>query len=400
MWQQSIYLQILNAITIILASVFGSLMFYLQKFRPASKYLAIFFFAVVVNMILKFDAISTNKYWHALFFVLYVSSVHFFAPSLFLYFKNLFSPKPFLHKSNRKHLYFPILYFIFLAPIFFKSFYTEKNLAVEAFEDEQNTYYIITNFFMFVVFPILFFYYFSYIYIYIKKYNNKIKNSFSNIDKIQLHLISYMLISFTVCLLSFIGMEIFREYFYGIKEYVVLLFLIHALVVIGIFGLRQNQPFAIENQIKPKEKNVFEMVEQKTEEQTPNYFLSLTQADRESIKKGIKKALVQEKMYRDPQLQLQDIALKVNVSKHHISHILKEELNSNFYQFVNSLRIEEACKLLKDTDYEHYTIEAIAETVGFRSKTTFNKSFKAIIGQTPSVYKQENKMVSIVKTTC
>ena len=51
--------------------------------------------------------------------------------------------------------------------------------------------------------------------------------------------------------------------------------------------------------------------------------------------------------------------------------------------------IKEACKRMGDIEhYGNYTIEAISESVGFKSRSTFVTSFKRITGLTPSQYQR------------
>ncbi len=58
----------------------------------------------------------------------------------------------------------------------------------------------------------------------------------------------------------------------------------------------------------------------------------------------------------------------------------------NFHQFLNGYRIREACRLMQNTDPTSTTVEYIAETVGFKSRTSFASLFKKTIGLTPSEY--------------
>ena len=57
--------------------------------------------------------------------------------------------------------------------------------------------------------------------------------------------------------------------------------------------------------------------------------------------------------------------------------------------YINHFRINSAKELLKNAEYEHYTIEAIGGMSGFKSKSAFNSAFKKITGYTPSEYKSK-----------
>ena len=78
----------------------------------------------------------------------------------------------------------------------------------------------------------------------------------------------------------------------------------------------------------------------------------------------------------------------LEVPKQHISEVLNQELKSNFNEFINSYRIESFIEYLKLKEYKNFTLFGIAQEAGFKSKTTFNSSFKKIKGLTPSEFRK------------
>ena len=61
----------------------------------------------------------------------------------------------------------------------------------------------------------------------------------------------------------------------------------------------------------------------------------------------------------------------------------------NFNVLLNEYRIKEACRRLMDSDtYGNYTIEAIANSVGYKSRSNFATIFKEIVGLTPSAFQK------------
>ncbi len=95
-----------------------------------------------------------------------------------------------------------------------------------------------------------------------------------------------------------------------------------------------------------------------------------------------------EKPYLDNDLTLQKLAKTVAISPHHLSQTINERLEQNFFDFINSYRIEEAKKLLVDAGKKHYSILAVAEEVGFNSKSAFNTAFKKHAKLTPSEFRK------------
>ena len=64
------------------------------------------------------------------------------------------------------------------------------------------------------------------------------------------------------------------------------------------------------------------------------------------------------------------------------NNIINENLYKNFFDFINTYRIEEMKKQLQGES--KYTILGIAYESGFNSKSSFNRIFKKYTGQTPS----------------
>lgn len=93
-----------------------------------------------------------------------------------------------------------------------------------------------------------------------------------------------------------------------------------------------------------------------------------------------------EELYKDPNLKLIDLALKMNMSAHQLSQLLNDNLGKSFSTYINGHRINEACEKIENGSY--LKIEEIGYEVGFNSKSTFFSTFKKIKGTTPLLYKQ------------
>ena len=102
----------------------------------------------------------------------------------------------------------------------------------------------------------------------------------------------------------------------------------------------------------------------------------------------LKKVMAEKELFRNPNLKVSDLAREIKVTGHQLSQILNDNIRKNFTLFVNEYRINEACKMLSERT--NLTIDAVADEVGFNSKSTFFATFKKIKGQTPSTYQQAN----------
>lgn len=77
----------------------------------------------------------------------------------------------------------------------------------------------------------------------------------------------------------------------------------------------------------------------------------------------------------------------------YVSQAINQEYGSNFNSLLNEYRIKEACRRLAgNPDYANMTIEGIAESVGFKSRTSFGALFKSITGLSPSAYQKISRM--------
>jgi AraC-like DNA-binding protein len=93
-----------------------------------------------------------------------------------------------------------------------------------------------------------------------------------------------------------------------------------------------------------------------------------------------------EKYFLSGSPSLQDLSKKINTIPNYISQVINEKLSITFPELISKYRIEEAKKILEDP-FSNETIEGIAYSVGYSSKSTFHTAFKKFTGQTPAEYK-------------
>ena len=115
---------------------------------------------------------------------------------------------------------------------------------------------------------------------------------------------------------------------------------------------------------------------------------ALTAERADAFLKRLLDVMASEKPYTDGELTLPRLAARLSVSTHHLSQVINERLNQSFSDFVNSYRVEEAKRRLSDPAAGHYSLLAIAEDVGFNSKSSFNAAFKRQTGMTPSEFRR------------
>lgn len=123
----------------------------------------------------------------------------------------------------------------------------------------------------------------------------------------------------------------------------------------------------------------------------PKYERStLTPERAERYLKRLREVMESERPYADGELTLQKLAGRLSIPAQHLSQTVNGRLNQSFTDFVNAYRVAEAKRKLTDPSLKHYSVLAIAEEVGFNSKSSFNAVFKKQTGLTPSEFRTMN----------
>ena len=94
------------------------------------------------------------------------------------------------------------------------------------------------------------------------------------------------------------------------------------------------------------------------------------------------------KEYMNPELSLNLVAHKINVSPNHFSTIFRNGMGEVFIDYLTKIRIKKAKELLVSSPMKTYEI---AERIGYNDSHYFSYIFKKITGLTPSEYKNNNK---------
>ncbi|MBL8202874.1 MAG: helix-turn-helix transcriptional regulator [Blastocatellia bacterium] len=118
---------------------------------------------------------------------------------------------------------------------------------------------------------------------------------------------------------------------------------------------------------------------------------TLTPERAEEALQKLRHIMTHEKPYTDGELTLPKLAEQIALSPQHLSQLLNERCGQSFSDFVNAYRIAEARRLLTAPAKKHYSILAIAEEVGFNSKSTFNAAFRKHTGTTPSDFRTNSE---------
>lgn len=171
--------------------------------------------------------------------------------------------------------------------------------------------------------------------------------------------------------------------------------LVMVLLVIAIVIFRKNHQLKVKNQVifhqtqsLLQNADKSETLPTQTEVQTEKYRdSSMTDETRRELIEKINKVLDNVDEICDSNFSLQRLTQLVKSNTSYISRTINEHYGMTFGNLLNKYRVQEACRRMSDKDkYGNLTIEAISESVGFNTRSTFTKAFRLNIGMRPSEY--------------
>lgn len=301
--------------------------------------------------------------------------------------------------------------------------YNDKILLVKGVFSEQNvfvTVYIKTYYWANIFYNAQVLGYSVFMILLLRTHKKNILNNFSFREKISLDWLKVFIVIYIV----FAMWEVLTYYLTFIKPYssLYLAVVIVFYTFLGYFGLKQSDIYIIRNNINipfpiiPHE--YADKVNRATnddivntekpvtgDEVTPEYELSvrkkeikipLSKERQKDIIEAINKLMEEEKVFLNSQLCLNDLALFLKINKNYISVLINETYQKNFFNYVNEFRLKESKKLLLNPQYDNLSIEGIAISCGFNSKSVFNPAFKKYTGLTPTEFKKQH--LPLIKT--
>ena len=249
-------------------------------------------------------------------------------------------------------------------------------------------------------FVVVFVVYFGLSYRIILQHQRRIKDVFSNLEKVKLDWLRNLLLAFGViwmiALLRFLSA--YGKVGYE-NKFAVPILLCLTIYLIGWYALRQPEIFGnrwdqLIRELDRKSAPVLATdnnlpVDPASHKPQSKYeYSSLSELDIARYKNNLINHLEQEKPYIDPDFKLQNLADHLDIPSYQVSQIINTELKQNFYDLVNSMRINDAKRRLTDPAQKQTRIINIAYDVGYSSKSTFNTAFKKYTNTTPSLFRK------------
>lgn len=130
----------------------------------------------------------------------------------------------------------------------------------------------------------------------------------------------------------------------------------------------------------------------KEEEEFEDPKESATQVDTKPLDSTISKimdGIVNQKLYLNQSLNVEQFSANIGVPYRDVSFAINKAFGTNFFEFINSYRIEESKRYLADEKYKDMTIMDILLESGFNSKSAFQRFFKRLTGTSPTEFRRE-----------
>jgi AraC-like DNA-binding protein len=250
-----------------------------------------------------------------------------------------------------------------------------------------------------------------------RDYKNKIENIFSYKENIDLRWIRVLIVFF---LLLFLIID--TVHFFSIKTNLPhRIFYNSSMLIFNIsifaYGMYQKNIFEKPNfqEIKKNTVNLekkrfidFEILipenrnsenEDNKEEDNEEEDKNFSKYQKSPLKNNQKIQIIEEldkymenKPYYYSNLTIDEVAEALKTNSKYLSQVINETYSKNFYTYVNFFRINDSKEMLLSEQFDNYSMEGIAKTVGFNSKSSFYSAFKKHTGFTPTEFKKKEKL--------
>lgn len=299
------------------------------------------------------------------------SSFLLFNPALFLYINSLTRPSFRLKWVYLLHL-LPFVVFELYA------YYVKEPFSMEAYFVKDTNFlfrmcFAVANIISWSVYN-------PFSLMLVHKYRMHLRDEQSNIERnVSLGWVLTIAVVYVVyCVIAFL-IAIF-VYFQGVQpvlphiyNYSVLLFIVY---ILSFYGLRQQvlpvQLLVEKSKVPYKDSNLSDDLKSRIEKKLLEHF---------------KNPIV----YLNPDLNMDMLSLSLKTPKYQLTEVLNTKIGKNFFQFVNTYRVEAVKEMLLDPN-NNFSIEAIGYECGFSSKSSFYTVFKSMTGLTPAEFKNQHSV--------
>ncbi len=366
-------------------TVYFSLIVFMKKRKELKDYFLILFLLLVGSELFyryysQINTSAENK-WIAIFDIIYWAIL---GPVILLYVQSV------INKTKKLEL----IHLLHLIPLIISIIPFIDYILISNHESFLYYYFSTQGFMKFAiayVWEYTSFFYIVYSIVVLIKHRNNVKEFYSTTENKKLLWLLYLTGGF--------GFYIFISYLSWVLKDLAIIetsfkfiqIIVPVLVVyvfgVGLYGYKQEGVFT---NIELKQTKIITSNKTKLRKRNTKYAKSgLGEIESEELKEKLRKVMKNEKPFLDCDLTISVLANKIETTTHKLSQVINETYHKNFFDFINSYRIEEVKNQLMDSENDHYKIMAVAYDCGFNSKSTFYSIFKKHTRLTPSEYKSE-----------
>lgn len=158
-----------------------------------------------------------------------------------------------------------------------------------------------------------------------------------------------------------------------------------AIAAIGAVAVRRNRQLTQANRTLVR--NIRQEADTREIERKLRHAIPVGEEEKMRVASCVRDIMESDPCIYDPDFSLDTLASITGTKPKYLSTIINEVFGRNLSSLLAEARIREACRKLADPSTASVlTIDAIAESVGYKSRTHFSALFKRITGVTPSRY--------------
>ena len=370
------YIEYLTVSVTFLHLFFGALLFSYKKGNRRSKNFLGSFFIVLGLIILHVFCQQTGFYEEHINLAFILNSLPLLLGPILLFLTKsvtqtdyTFSKKEFLHLIPFTLSFLIFLFSFHLKDVAYKQVFLEKSMNADSIS-------------IIVSSLILFFLLLSYTvicYRYLKKYRQEIKEQFSDLSKINLDWLEYIFIGFMALLSAMLVLQVVYHV-YGAHSLSLNFILFIILIGLSFFILKTIIKAIKSEDIFPNLREEKLLIDEDIPRQK-----NVDTAQVQSLKEYMEL----NKPFLNSSINLKDLSAQVDMNSRELSLLINQGIDSSFYDFINSYRIEFAKNMIAQSQDKKQTILEVMYASGFNSKSSFNTAFKKHAKFTPSEWKSK-----------
>lgn len=108
----------------------------------------------------------------------------------------------------------------------------------------------------------------------------------------------------------------------------------------------------------------------------------------ESAIEKVQQGMVIQKLYLKHNLNIEEFSKRIDLPVKEVSAVINKHYGTNFFEFMNTYRVEEAKRLLSDEKHADMTVLDVLLQSGFNSKSAFHRFFNRLVGVSPTEFRK------------